>query len=77
MSHYHVQENRKVVPIPQQEPMSILARDSRTDRTILAIGRQRFALDICTTITELPPGAGDQPALVRTIQAPRRSVKRK
>ena len=71
------QKSRKVVPIQPQEPISIVARDSQTDRTILAIGRKRFALDICTRVTELPPGTGDKPALVRTLDKPKRPVRPK
>ena len=70
-------KSRKVVPIQSQEPISIVARDCQTDRTILAMGRKRFALDICTTVTELPPGTGDKPALVLAWDKQKRPVRPK
>ena len=42
----------------------MIAADEKTNRIIIAIGRQRVALDMSTRITRLPPDAGDQPAKI-------------
>ena len=47
----------------------MIAADEKTNRIIIAIGRQRFALDMTTRITHLPPNTGDHPAVVLSLQA--------
>jgi len=53
----------KVVPLDQRR-FRVIAADEKTNRIIIAIGRQRVALDMSTRITRLPPDAGDQPAKI-------------
>ena len=53
----------KVVPFDPRR-FHVIAADERTNRIIVAIGRQRVALDMSTCITELPPDVGDKPAKV-------------
>jgi len=53
----------------------VIAADEKTSRIILAIGRQRVALDMSTRITELSPDVGDKPAKILpliTVGKPRK-----
>ena len=59
--------NSKVIPFEQSR---IVARDSRTQRIILAIGSSRTAFDITTRVTRLKPGTGDRPAPVIPLKQP-------
>ena len=56
----------KVVPIADKKS-SLVARDTKTHRTIIAIGGERLALDFSTRITKLAARTGDQPAGVLPI----------
>ena len=51
---------KKVVSIDRAAPNSskphIIARDARTQRVIIGIGSQRFAIDVTTRVTKLEPG---------------------
>jgi hypothetical protein len=58
----------KVVSITQPTP-KLIAEDEKTNRVIIAIGRQRLAFDMTTRITHLPPNTGDHPAAVLLLQA--------
>jgi hypothetical protein len=58
----------KVVPLDQSKSR-VIAADEKTNRVIIAIGRQRIAFDMTTRITHLPPNAGDHPAVVLPLQA--------
>jgi len=58
----------KVVPLVQNKSR-VIAADEKTNRVIIAIGRQRLAFDLTTRITHLPPNTGDQPATVLPLQA--------
>ena len=42
----------------------VIAVDEKTHRVIVAIGRQRFAFDVSTRVTELPPDVGDRPGKI-------------
>jgi len=53
----------KVVPIAEKA-YRLTARDEETYRVIVAIGGQRFAIDLLSRITPLPPSTGDRPASV-------------
>jgi hypothetical protein len=52
----------KVVPL-DQDRFCVIAADEKTNRIIIAIGRQRLAFDLTTRVTHLPPNTGDHPAL--------------
>jgi len=65
----------KVVALDQQR-FRVIAADEKTSRIIIAIGRQRIALDMSTRITELPPDVGDKPAKILLI-TPRKRRSRK
>src|ERR1700733_1530324 len=58
-----IEKPSKVVPFSSTKPRFI-ASDQESNRTIFAIGSQRFALDLSTRVTELPPSTGDFPAPV-------------
>ncbi len=66
----------KVVPLDQHR-FRVIAADEKTNRIIIAIGRQRVALDMSTRITELPPDVGDKPAKMLPLITPRKLGKRK
>ena len=51
----------KVVPI-REDQSSIIARDPKTRRIILAIGSERIAIDYLSRVTRLGPHTGDQAA---------------
>src|SRR5436190_21812977 len=53
----------KVVPLDQHR-LRVIAAYEQTNRIIVAIGRQRVALDMSTRITELPGDVGDKPAKI-------------
>jgi hypothetical protein len=55
----------------------VIAAYEQTNRIIVAIGRQRVALDMSTRITELPPDAGDKPAKILPLITLGKSRKRK
>jgi hypothetical protein len=44
--------------------LRVITSDAESNRMIITIGRQRFAYDVTTRITELPSSTGDQPAPV-------------
>jgi hypothetical protein len=58
----------KVVPLDQSKSR-VIAADEKTNRVIIAIGRQRIAFDLTTRITHLPPNTGDHPAAVLPLQS--------
>jgi hypothetical protein len=49
--------------------LRVIASDAETNRMIIAIGRERFAYDVTTRITQLPPMTGDQPAPVVPLKS--------
>jgi hypothetical protein len=53
----------KVVPIAE-EKYKVIARDTKAHRVIIGIGAERFAFDLFSRISKLPPQTGDQPATV-------------
>ena len=59
----------KVVPIAE-EKSHVIAKDEKTKRFILGIGRRRIAFDFLTRVTELPPYTGDQLAPVLPMEKP-------
>jgi hypothetical protein len=61
----------KVVLFPSPENR-IIASDEQSRRVIVAIGRQRIALDFSTRITRLPPATGDHPASVLPMKKTRK-----
>jgi hypothetical protein len=50
----------KVVPM-EKKKSQIIARDTKAQRVIIAIGGERLAIDRFTRITRLPAGTGDEP----------------
>ena len=66
----------KVVPLDQHS-FRVIAADEKTSRIIVAIGRQRVALDILTRITELPPDVGDKASKILPFTALGAPKKRK
>jgi hypothetical protein len=66
----------KVVPLDQNKSR-VIALDESTNRIIIAIGRQRVALDMSTRITELAPDVGDKPAKILPLITPWKPRKRK
>jgi hypothetical protein len=56
-------EISKIVPLTQ-EKHRVIARDEKSQRVILTVGKQRVAFDFFTRITNLPPHTGDRPAPV-------------
>jgi hypothetical protein len=70
----------KVISIDRTELKSasdlrVIASDPDTSRMIIAIGRQRFAYDVTTQITELPSTTGDGPAPVVPLKPSRGNEK--
>jgi hypothetical protein len=61
----------KVVRMTPDSPR-LIAEDEKTQRIIIGIGQQRFALDLSTQITRLPPGTGDKPAAVLAMKKKRK-----
>jgi len=61
----------KVVSFPAPENR-IIASDKHTRRIIVGIGKQRFAIDYFTRITDLPPATGDRPAPVVPMRKSRK-----
>ena len=53
----------KVVPI-EEEMYRLITMDERAQRVIFSIGRQRFAIDLLSRVSLLPPATGDRPANV-------------
>ena len=53
----------KVVPI-EEEKYRLIAMDERAQRVIFGIGGQRFAFDLLSRVSLLPPATGDRPANV-------------
>ena len=53
----------KVVPI-EEEKYRLIAVDERAQRVIFGIGGQRFAIDLLSRVSLLPPATGDRPANV-------------
>ena len=73
---YGMPNTPKVVPFDQNKSR-VIAVDEKTNRIIVAIGRQRVALDMSTRITELLPDVGDKPAKILPLITPRKPRKRK
>jgi len=64
----------KVVPLDVEKYRPV-ATDEVAHRVICSIGGQRFAIDLLSRITPLPPSTGDRPAEVLPMKkksAPRR-----
>ena len=61
----------KVLPINERsltrKPRTV-AVDTVGRRVLIAVGRQRIAIDYSATVTELRPGVGDAPAPVLPIR---------
>jgi hypothetical protein len=53
----------KVVPI-EEEKYRLIALDERAHRVVFGIGGQRFAIDLLSRVSLLPPATGDRPANV-------------
>ncbi len=53
----------KVVPI-REDQSSIIARDPKTRRVIMAIGSERIAIDFLSRVTRLGPHTGDHAAAI-------------
>jgi hypothetical protein len=53
----------KVVPI-EEEKYRLIAMDERAHRVIFDIGGQRFAIDLLSRVSLLPPAMGARPANV-------------
>jgi hypothetical protein len=57
----------KVVPI-DEEKYQLIATDERAHRVIFDIGGQRFAIDLISRVSLLPPATGDRPANVSPMK---------
>ena len=55
---------------PDATKPRFIARDAQTHRVILGIGSERYAMEITTRMTKLPPGTGDAPAPVVPLKKP-------
>ena len=64
-------EISKIVPLTE-EKRGVIATDEKSQRVILAIGKQRVAFDFFTRITNLPPHTGDRPAPVLPMSKKRK-----
>jgi hypothetical protein len=64
-------EISKIVPLTE-EKHRVIARDEKSQRVILIVGKQRVAFDFFTRITNLPPHTGDRPAPVVTMRKKRK-----
>lgn len=53
----------KVIPITSGK-WHLVASDEKSSRMIFGLGKQRFAFDFLTRVTELPPHRGDRCAPV-------------
>jgi len=53
---------------PDTTKPRLIADDAQTQRVILGIGSERFAVDITTRMRKLPPGTGDAPAPVLPLK---------
>jgi hypothetical protein len=57
----------KVLPIAE-EKNRLIAMDESAHRVIFAIGGQRFAIDLLSRVSLLPPATGTRPANVLPLK---------